>query len=85
MFPYGFSICHFQPSQCWVGLHIVVVMLFCSVLEIIDVVLYCIVLFCFALYRIESSCLVLYCSALYGDLFVHALPMKVVDMTQSPE
>ena len=34
----------FQPSQCW--LQIVVVMLFCSMLEINDVVLYCIVLYC---------------------------------------
>ena len=31
----------FQPSQCWV--QIVVVMLFCSMLEINDVVLYCII------------------------------------------
>ena len=34
----------FQPSQCW--LQIVVVMLFCSMLEINDVVLYCFVLYC---------------------------------------
>ena len=34
----------FQPSQCWE--HIVGVMLLCSMLEINDVVLYCIVLYC---------------------------------------
>ena len=33
----------FQPSQCWI--QIVVVMLFCSMLEIDDVVLYSIVLY----------------------------------------
>ena len=56
----------FQPSQCWE--YIVGVMLLCSMLEINDVVLYCIVLYCIVLYCIVLYCIVLYCIVLYvGD------------------
>ena len=53
----------FQPSQCWE--QIVGVMLLCSMLEINDVVLYCIVLYCIVLYCIVLYCIVLYCIVLY--------------------
>ena len=44
---------------------IVVVMLLCSMLEINDDVLYCIVLHCIVLYCIVLYCIVLYCIVLY--------------------
>ena len=47
----------FQTSQCWE--QIVGVMLLCSMLEINDVVLYCIVLYCIVLYCIVRCCTVL--------------------------
>ena len=68
----------FQPSQCWE--QIVGVMLLCSMLEINDVVLYCIVLCCVALrcislhftslhftslHFISLHCTALHCTALH--------------------
>ena len=58
-----FCLPPFQPSQCWE--QIVGVMLLCSMLEINDVVLYCIVLYCIVLYCIVLYCIVLYCIVLY--------------------
>ena len=53
----------FQPSQYWVP--VVIVMLFCSMLEINDVVLYCIALYYIVLYCIVLYCIVLYCIVLH--------------------
>ena len=44
---------------------IVVVMLLCSMLEINDDVLYCIVLYCIVLYCIALHCIALHCIALH--------------------
>ena len=79
-----------QPSQYWV--QIVVVMLFCSMLEIYDVIclLYCIVLRCvalrcFALRYVAVQCIVLYCFVINTDslacsgLFVSRPPMQTIN------